>query len=110
MFQLINELVTIMIYPEEWSIMTILANQIILKALQVRLFETIVNFWLNDFLMSTNLASLCQIFLYTPSVLNSLNSYLQMKVYFLWELFFLNFLKIGSSMFLVILFLRIVCV
>ena len=39
-----------------------------------------------------------------------LNSYLQMKVYFLWELFFLNFLKIGSSMFLVILFLRIVCV
>ena len=59
MFQLINELVTKMIYPEEWSIMTILANQIILKALQVRLFESIVNFWLNDFLMSTILASLC---------------------------------------------------
>ena len=38
MFQLINELVTKMIYPEEWSIMTILANQIILKALQVSLF------------------------------------------------------------------------
>ena len=35
-FQLVNELVIKEIYPEEWSIMSILANQIILKALQVK--------------------------------------------------------------------------
>ena len=40
-FQLINELVNKEIYPEEWSIMSILANQIILKALQVRKSQTL---------------------------------------------------------------------